>query len=257
MKFFVSYLLFFFFLTVTVYSQEIYFCDSYTENGTPVGPTNKLEIKPWGKAIYVLLDNENKPINDNQLYCFIDRKSGDNFVPFKSKSIKSNKGATWAVASVEFKDPGIYNIYFLNSEQKKLASNILKVVFTSGYITGNSPQAPIYEGDCELVFCEMVINEKPINPFTTLSLSRSGGRGVIYLNNSTPFNTDKLVLKVWKKSGENTNYDEFVEARKYKILPEWSDTFIKYNFKRPGNFKFAIYNKDNILLSSATIVITN
>ena len=59
MKFFVHFFILFFTFIITSYSQEIYFCESYTENGVPIGPTNKLEIKPWGTAIYTLLDNNN------------------------------------------------------------------------------------------------------------------------------------------------------------------------------------------------------
>ncbi len=257
MKISFNFIVVFFFIVSLTYSQEIYFCESYTENGTPVGPTNKLEIKPWGTATYVLLDNNKKPLNDKLLYVFVDKKTDDKFVPFQSKTISTKKENTWAVTNFEFKEPGKYNIYFLNSRQKKIASNILKVVFAKGYITGTTPQAPVYEGDCELIFCEMIINEKPVNPFVTLSLSRSGGRGIIFLNNSSPFNTDQLILKVWKKNGDDNGYNEFVETKKYKILPEWTDTFIKYQFNNVGQFKFGIYNKSNMLLSSATIVITN
>ena len=257
MKFLFRFFILFFTLLITTYSQEIYFCESYTENGVPIGPTNKLEIKPWGTAIYTLLDNNKQPINDKQLYVFVDKKTDDKFVPYKSKTLTLEKGVTWAVTNFEFKDPGTYNIYFLNSKQSKIASNILKVVYAEGYVTGSSPYAPEYEGDCDMIFCEMVINDKPVNTFTTLSLSRTGGRGVIYLNNRTPFNTDKLILKVWKKSEEDDSYKEFIETRKYKILPEWSDAFIKYKFNKVGEFKFGIYNKDDMLLASSTIVITN
>jgi len=257
MKFFVHFLILFFTFIITSYSQEIYFCESYTENGVPIGPTNKLEIKPWGTAIYTLLDNNKQPVNDNQLYVFVDKKTEDKFVPYQSKSLTIEKDATWAVTNFEFKDPGTYNVYFLNSKQNKIASNILKVVYAKGYVTGSSSYAPEYEGECEMVFCEMVINDKPVNTFTTLSLSRTGGRGVIYLNNSTPFNTDKLILKVWRKSEEGGNFNEFIQTKKYKILPEWSDAFIKYKFDRTGEFKFAVYNKDDMLLASSTIVISN
>jgi hypothetical protein len=257
MKFFVSSLVLLFVLFSTVYSQEIYFCESYTENGVPVGPTNKLDIKPWGTATYILLDNNKQPINDQQLYVFVDKKTEDKFVPYQSKTLTIEKEATWAVTNFEFKDPGTYNVYFLNSKQEKIASNILKVVFAEGYITGSSSYAPEYEGECEMVFCEMVINDKPVNSFTTLSLSRSGGRGVIYLNNSAPFNTDKLVLKVWKKNNDDGNYNEFIETKQYRILPEWSDAFIKYKFNQVGEFKFGVYNKDDMLLASSTIVISN
>ena len=44
-------------ISAPIFAQELHFCESFTEDGTPVGPLNRLEIKPYGTAIYVLIEN--------------------------------------------------------------------------------------------------------------------------------------------------------------------------------------------------------
>jgi hypothetical protein len=229
-------------LSNVLIAQELFVCESYTEDGTPVGPLNSLEIKPYGTAIYVLLNNE-KAIQDPILYLFIDKLVGGKFTPFESKTLSVKKTDTWAVTSFEFKDPGIYELYFLNSSQSRLATGKLEVYFA--------------QDDRKFTFCELVINGKPKNPFTSLSLSRSEGQAFIYLNNQVPFGIEKIKVQVWKRSNKNSNYEELVDSKKFKILPEWSDTFFKYNFVNIGEYKIDIFDINDNFISSNIITVTN
>jgi hypothetical protein len=231
------------------------------EDGTPVGPTNQLKIKPWGTVIYILLDNNKKPFNEPILNIFVDKKNGDKYSPFESKTIEVKTKSTWAVTNFEFKEAGTYQVYFLNAAQKKIAVNMLKVSFSEGVISGSNPNpntnVSYSEGSTEMLFCQMVIDDKPINPFDHLSISRTGGRAIIFLNNSSPFNTDALTMQVWKKTSLDSDYGQLVTKKRYQLLPEWNETFIKYKFQQPGEYKFDIYNKDDNLISSNRIVVTN
>lgn len=256
MKYIAS-ILFLLISTSSIFSQEVFFCESYMEDGTPVGTTNQLNIKPWGTAVYILLDNNQKPFNEPLLNIFIDKKNGDKYSPFESRTLEVNTKSTWAVTNFEFKEAGTYQVYFLNAAQKKIAVNMLKVNFSEGVLTGTNPKGNISEGSAEFLFCEMVIDEKPINIFDNLSISRTGGRAIIFLNNSSPFETDALTMQVWKRTSVDADYGELVAKKRYQLLPEWNETFIKYRFQQPGEYKFDIYNKNDILISTNTIVITN
>lgn len=239
-----------------VSGQELYLCESYTEDGTPVGPVNRLEIKPYGTAIYVLLDNGNE-FNDPSLYLFVDKLIDGKFTPFDSKSLDVNRNDTWAVTSFEFKEQGIYEVYFLNSSQSRLASNKIEVFFEGEYL-GNNFATPSYSNaGSQFIFCEMVINGKPINPFTSLSLSKSEGQAFIYLNNYVPFGHDTLIVQYWKRSNTDSSYEELIDSKIYRILPEWSDTFFRYYFTAPGDYKIDIFDMKNNLIASNVITIFN
>jgi hypothetical protein len=237
-------------------TQDLYLCESYTEDGTPIGPINRLEIKPYGTAIYVLLDYQ-KEFDDPILYLFVDKFTDGKFTAFDSKTISIKEDETWAVTSFEFKEQGTYEVYFLNSKHSRLASNKVEIFFSEEY--GGQPFTPTISSynDSQLIFCELVINGKPINPFNTLSLSRSGGQAFIYYKNYIPFGIEVIKAQFWKRSSTNSNYEELVESKKYKILPEWNDTYIKYHFKNIGEYKIDIFDNNDNFISSNIITITN
>jgi len=237
------------------FAQELYLCESYTENGTPVGPINRLEIKPYGTAIYVLLDNGNE-FNDPLLYLFVDKFVDGKFTPFDSKSLEVKGNDTWAVTSYEFKEQGIYEVYFLNSSQSRLATNKIEVLFEGEYLGDNFASSSYSNIGSQFIFCEMVINGKPTNPFTSLSLSKSDGQTFIYLNNYVPFGHDTISVQYWKRSSTDSSYEELIDSKIYKILPEWSDTFFKYNFNSIGDYKIDIFDTKNNLIASNIIIIS-
>lgn len=242
--------------TNVVLAQELYVCESYTENGTPVGPLNRLEIKPYGTAVYILLDNKNI-FKDQILYLFIDKLVDKKFTPFDSKTITVNNNSNWAVTSFEFKEQGIYELYFLNSSQSRLATSKLETYFTGNLSNQVISLSSNKIFNSKFVFCELVVNGKPVNSFNSLSLSASNGEAFIYLNNYLPFGNDVLKVQYWKRSTTNESYEELIDSKKYKVLPEWKDAFFKYQFTKTGQFKIDIFDKNDNFISSNVITITN
>lgn len=252
---FLKILIYFFLLSNLSIAQELYVCESYTENGTPVGPLNKLDIKPYGTAVYILLDN-NKEFKDTFLYLFIDKLIDGKFTPFDSKTLNVKKDAKWAVTSFEFKEEGNYELYFLNSSQNRLATNKIEVHFSEEFKDHIiSPSSYSFEND-NFTFCELVINGKPINPFNKLSLTHSAGQAYIYINNHVPLGVERIIVNVWKRSKTDKNYEELVDTKKYKILPEWNDTFFKYIFSSIGDFKIDVFDPNENLISSNILTVT-
>lgn len=248
--------MFFFFTFNIFFAQELYVCESYTEDGSPVGPKNQLEIKPYGSALYVLLDNE-KEFNDPLLYLFVDKLIDGKFTPFESKTISIKSNDTWAVTSFEFKEEGTYEIYFLNSSQNRLATSKIATYFSEEFTEQTISASSNTFTDGDFVFCELVINGKPVNPFNSLSLSRTAGQAFVYLNNYTPFNLGKLKVQVWKRKENDSSYEELIDTKKFKILPEWDDTFFKYIFTNVGEFKIDVLDSTDSFISSNIITVTN
>ena len=236
--------------------QELYVCESYTEDGTPVGPISNLSIKPYGTGIYLLVDNE-AAFNDPTLYIFVDKLSDNAYKPYDSKMINVNPDDSWAVTSFEFSEVGTYEIYVLNSSETKLATTKLKTRFADQFSNNEFGGLGSFSNDIDFTFCELVINGKPVNQFNSISLSNFGGQVFIYINNRIPFNIDKIIVQVWKRSAENSNYEELVDTRKYRILPEWKDTFFKYIFTQTGEFKVDVFDENNNFIASNVILITN
>jgi len=237
------------------FAQELYFCESYSEDGSPIGPINKLEIKPYGTAVYVLLESENE-IHDPTLYMFMDKLINGKFTPYDSKTITIEGKKKWAVTSFEFNEPGIYEAYFLNSSQSRLATGKIEVNYSEEYSKNNYTKTIQSFGNSNMVFCELVINGKPVNRLNTLSIAQTDGQVFIYLNNHVPFGVDKIKLQVWKRSETDSNYEELFDSKKYRVLPEWTDTFFRYIFNSTGEFKFDIFDINDEFISSNIITVT-
>lgn len=245
-------------LTSFGFAQEIYFCESYTEDGEPIGAVNKLPIKPYGTAIYILFDNENKSISDNVLYVFIDKLLDGSFRPYESKTINVEKNKAWAVTNFEFKETGNYQIYVMNNSQKKLAGGKLEVFFTEKTEDPSKKISNVQiSGKYGLIFCEMVIKGKPLNIINDLSISRNLGQVTIYIDHHSPFNFEKFSIKVWKQNNINFQFDDLVDSKKYKLLPIWSDVYFKYKFNSTGNYKIDVFSESGSLFASNIISVVN
>jgi hypothetical protein len=98
-----------------------------------------------------------------------------------------------------------------------------------------------------------VLGGKPVHIRSTAYLKKNHGLMFGYLDNGLPLNTSKLIVDVWRKNNETGDFDELYETKKFKIVPEWSFTYFKYVFKKAGDYKFSVYNEDNVLIKSAYI----
>lgn len=258
MKF--KFIIAFLFFVKLLFAQDIFVCESYSEDGQPVGASNKIKIKPYGSAYYILLDNE-KSLNDNFLFLFIDKFYDGKFKPYESKKLELDKEDTWAVTSFEFKDPGVYEIYFLNSSQKRISTQKIEVDFEEEYkVTQPGKQnnnVITTNRNRDFVFCELIINGKPKNPINILSIAQTEGQVFIYIDNHSPFSIEKIKVKYWKVNDNDENRETLVDTKRYKIMPEWSDMFFKYNFNSVGTYRVEVYDYSNNFISANTIEVSN
>ncbi len=247
--------LFLIFISNIIFAQEMYVCESYTEDGQPIGATNSLEIKPYGKAVYVLFQNKSN-FNFNTLYLFVDKLSDGQFTPYDSKTLNVKKNKNWAVTNYEFHNSGIYELYFLNSAQQKLTVQKLEVrLIGENGIERITPTFSSGTGHSQFIFCDMIINDKPINQFTQLSISAKDGEGYAYINNYAPIGTDTINVKIWKRQ-PSSSFDALISSKKYTIKPQWTDTFFKVKFDKPGDYKIDVFDKfDNLIASNVLAVI--
>lgn len=256
MKKFSSIILFSIILAANINAQQVYFCKTHTTDGKPIDAQIEWTMKPWGETIEILLDNEGNRINGTYIYLFIDRENDGVYEPFDSKAIKLDYGATWVYYAYKFVELGRYKAYFINSNQDTLGTERLTLKLEESFSTTSKKLSSIYYDRIKLTFCERVIAGRIINKKSFISMSKDGGKVQVYLKSSTPLNTDKLLVDIWKQKENSFDYEQYVESKKYAMSEDWPDVFFRYRFKGPGNYKIAIYNSDEVLIKSGFITVT-
>lgn len=233
-----------------IVSQNVYVCEKYTENGIPINPINKLEAKSYGKSANILIDNK-KSFESNILYLFIDKLNDGKYIPFDSKILKIEKNQTWAAREYVFIEAGTYEIYFLNSNEKRIASTKLEVISEIESIMSKDL------GNSQFVFCDMIVNDRPMNPISQLSLSAQGNDIYAFINNYSAFNSDRITVKTYKRSENSDEYKVLISTKKFKVTPRWSITFFKLSFSEPGDYKIDVNEKNNKLIVSKIFTVIN
>lgn len=242
-------------LNSLAFSQKVYFCEGVTEDGNPINKVKTLEITPAGNYLYVLLSNDDRPLKVDLIYLFIDKFMGTQYEPFDSKVIKIEPSDTWVAFNYKFTEPGDYKIYFINTKQKKVAENTFTVTLQKQFVQERSSVTSSYYDFCQFVFCEIVLGGKPVRIKNRAYTSKNQGLMYAYINNGAPLNTNIMIVDIWKKGENSFDYDEFVESKKFKVEPTWPDTYFKYQFKKPGDYKFTVYNQNEVIMCKNYITV--
>jgi hypothetical protein len=243
--------------SVTVSAQQVYFVESYTEDGTPIGAANEWEIKPWGSFLYILLDTEDDTLRGNILYLFVDKKEDGEFQPFDSKTINIHYNQKWVVYNYKFTQTGEYDVYFITADQQRFAGERVKIKFEESFTNPSRNVGRSYYDNCKIIFCRKVlVGGKPLGITNSIGLSNNSGQIYVLLNNYRALNTSKILVDIWRKKNRAYEYDEFVESKKFRINPDWPDTFFKYNFTEVGDYKITVYDENEGLIKSGYFTVT-
>jgi hypothetical protein len=245
-----------FFFSTFCFSQQLYFCKSYTEDGKPIEANFTWQIKPWGKQLYVLFDNEGSEIDERLLYLFIDKKNDGRFEPFDSKALQVDDDAEWIVYNYKFIELGEYEFFVVNSKKDTVASEKIIIKLEEELEGTRSTFTTLYYDNTDIVFCERMIAGKPVNEFRQTSLKKNDGLVFIYIINRNQLNTERLYVDFWRKKDSRFEYDEYIGSKKYKMQSGWEDVYFRYYFKEPGEYKVSIYNDNEILIKNGYITIT-
>ena len=245
----------------SVLAQQVYFSQSYSDNGEPIGASNKWQINPKGGYVYILYDNEDGDLARGTYYLMVDKKSDDMFEAFDSKSIKLNEEKDWLVYNYIFKEAGTYKVYFMAPGQKRLAEETVEISIQGDVVSDNviperEGKTSSYYEDMRMYFCEWVINDRPIHPKQATTLRQKDGWIFLYMNLNDPINSTKLVVEIWRKKFSSLSHDEYIETKEYAVTPEWTYSFFRYQFTEPGDYKFNIYTDKDILIGSRYIKVS-
>lgn len=236
-------------------AQRIFFCEDFSNSGDPVGAKLVWELESGGTELNILLENGEKYLPSPIIYLFFDKFENSNYYPYDSKAIKIDSPRKWIAVEYIFEEPGKYLVYFQDSKQNNIAQGYITINESARISVPKSFGISLYYENSRVNFCELVIAGKPMNIFQSVSLGANGKQVYVYIKNDKPLNTSKILVNVWRKKNHTFEYDEYVESKKYKIESTWSDTFFKYYFTQEGEYKFSIYNEDEVLIASGFITV--
>jgi len=244
-------------LSSIITAQTIYVADSMTDDFEPINADNYWEIPPWGRTLHVILDMENNTVEGDIVYLFVDKYSGGKYQPYDSKSVNIKKNQRRIYYDYKFTEPGKYKLYYINVSQQQLASVIVTVAERKSKQTKVIKRSNYYD-NVKLIFCKKVlVGGTPMGITNRASLSENDGQIYVKITNFSPLKTDIILVDIWKKEHRSFEYDEYVESKKFKINPEWMDTFFKIKFKTPGDYRISIYNSEEVLVATGYITVSD
>lgn len=95
---------------------------------------------------------------------------------------------------------------------------------------------------------------KPAKYFTEFSIGSEGGFiFVVADNNPSALNTDQIIVDIWRKKG--SQYDDFVETKRYNITSTLDYTYFKYSFFEKGDYKISVYTKDQVWINTGYVTV--
>ncbi len=239
----------------TNFGQSIYVAESVTESGEAIGAKNVWDIDPWGRSLYIVYDNGN-PIKDDILYLFIDKFIDGRFQPSDSKVIEVQKPASKIKYDYKFKDTGKFKVYIVNEKEETLASMLLTLKTKTENSNNKAEKSDNYYDGISMIFCKKIlVGGSPLGIVKSVSLSKDSGEVYIKISHYAPLKTNTILVDIWRKGNNSYDYDEYVESKKYKIDPEWPDTFFKYKFYKTGRYKIIIYNEFDAIIKTGYITV--
>jgi len=248
--FYLQTLLFLLFLS-EIFSQEIIFCKAVNENGDPIGIISNRKVETNNK-IFILIKNNNK-LEQQGMNLLIEKINNNIKQSIFSSTIKFSNLKNWAAYDYSFNQEGTYSVSLINDKGENLSTAFILVEdFKNNFIGIND-----YEvfPNSRIIFCEKVISNKPFNIKDKISLRFQNGEVFIYFINNRPLNTNIIQVRIWKKKNVNGPYEDFVDFKKFKIEPEWYDTYFKYQFQTEGYYRLDIFNDKDLLLKRAYIIV--
>lgn len=250
-----QYFFIFLFLCVTVISaQRISLCKAYTNTGEPIDLIYSSTLT-MNQSVCILFSGENKKLLGKTVYIFIDRISGGERQNQFSKVFKDVR-ENWIAHVFKFAKEGKFEIYFTD-ENKNRFSTLTVNVGEDKNTRKNEP--PVYSQypNAEITLCERIQSGRPVNIKRNVSLQSDAGTVYIHVDNIGPLNTSNILINTWRRTKPGLDYDEFVDAKKYLLERSWSDTFFKYKFTKPGEYKIYLYDEKELLIKTAYISVTN
>jgi hypothetical protein len=269
-------LILFVFGTVRLGAQNLYFCDNFTDAGEPMGTTNAKTFESKGGYVYLLYDN-GKNIKNKVLLINVAIQKNNEYTPFDTKVFDNiDHSKTWAVYDYNFSQAGNFKVTILDGEKKELAKGFITVTLKEGkkkdhdFVNDNKKKDEDEEKDDEgdgfdkvndgyynakMTFTTDIKDGKPVDDYSTFTITSSGGYIYIYVMNDKPLKSAGINLIISKMDEDTYKYDKEVTNEPYTINGKIPGTYIQYTFYEAGKYKVEVTNKDDIKIASGYVTI--
>lgn len=246
-------IIFFLFSSLSL-AQNIFVCRSITEKGEPVDFYSLKNI-PLGQSVNILLMDDRLQA-DTKYFLFLDKIESEAVKNYFNKVVQLNPSKKWVGINYTFFRPGLYKLYFTDSNKKKIRT--LELTIASGKSVEAKTETPDSKyTETEVVFCRQILNEKPFSIINSLSGAAGKNEIYLYINNRKPLDTERILINFWRQSKQGLNFDEFAGAKKFELSGEWNDTYFKVSFEKIGRYKISIYDEKELLIKSVYFSVTN
>jgi hypothetical protein len=227
--------------------RKVYLCENYTDSGQPVGTDVEFAMNSEGGAVYILYTNGGDLISDSRIYLVIDKFSGTAYQEIKKIPLTPDNTKAWLVYDFVCYETGSYKVTVTTEGGSFLASEFFDVV------KGENETQHSGNSDAEVIFCTGLDDDlNPVDIATKFYIDPEGGGYIyIYVDNSSPFETEGLVVDFWR----GNDYGVFVETKELTIQSQWEATYFKYTFKVAGDYKVMVYRKDESLIQTGYVTI--
>jgi hypothetical protein len=243
-----------FLCSAVILAQRITLCKAYTNHGEPIDLVYSSSLS-LNQSACILFSGENRKLIGKTITLFIDKISGnerENQINKIFKPVKDN----WIALFYKFTKEGKFEIYFTDEYKNRISALTINV---------GTPKAPKLVEPAfnpkyftvDITLSDKIQSGKPVNTIRSISLGTEGGTIFICLNNNQPIGTNKILINTWRKKKYTTDYDEFIDSKKYELDGEWNDTYLRYRFTQPGDYKIYLYDEKELLIKTAYISVTN
>ncbi len=245
---------------------RIIFCEEVVDN-EPVNDATSFIIPSTGGSLTVQVNNGSKPLKTTQMIVDIYKKPAGGsdyteFVETKNYDIKE----TWNKPYFEYTFAGVgdYKFYVYTADEVFIGAGtvIMKLKGSTTNTTAPNPRSTgvtkvdtYYYSDSKIVFCEEVIDNEPSNESTEFTIPKDGGYLTLQVDNGKALKTIQLVVDIYKKPRGGDDYTEFVETKRYDIKETWDRPYFTYTFYDAGEYKFSVYNADEVWINSGMVTI--
>lgn len=256
-------------------AQVVYACEDYNSTtGEAIKTGTTWTIKSGGGNIYLLYKHGSTRNLPTQVVYYIDRKAGGSYSEEIATEYINTNGKTFTVLDYKFTKAGDYKIGVHNLDGSLLAETYITVNIGTGSsstttttttkpsTTTTTTTTPSTKGidtyyyeDSEVIFCESVENNNPVNIGTSFTIPSTGGYLQVQVDNGKAMKTTKLVVDIYKKPKGSTEYSEFVETQEYPIEVTWDRPYFKYTFYSAGDYVFDVYSAEDVYINSGYITI--
>ncbi len=250
MKHFFISLALFALIALTTEAQRVYFCESYTEDGDPVGINSAWTITADAGYVYVLF-NQADVIQAEELVFSIDKLLDGSYKSYSTRYVKNDPKKKWALLDYNFTEDGSYKVS-VGAGGNVFASEYVSISWKAPSDTDDNDVLKFIESDISV--CKDVANELPIGQSETFTLEPGGNNLYVYADIMRTIDSDEVILDIYKKDTGTGNF-EFKDSMTYTVTSSWEKLWLKYFFTEPGDYEISVYTKENVWVNTCYITL--